>query len=353
MNEDQEIKSISTIDMKHIPWEDRISNHQQIGGIETSVLDNGRGRGTRIAWINTGTGLRYKVVIDRSLDIADAFYNHHSLAWLSHVGVTSPNPAAIRGLEWLRTFGGGLLSTCGLTHIGVPESDEYGERGLHGRIGNIPAELESIVQPNPEVGNLGMSITGRIRESVVFGPHIELKRTISGKLGEPILRIHDEVYNMGNTAAPHMMLYHFNFGWPLVDEGTDILWNGIWESRDSDMDRKIFSDGNEFRKCAGPSDTHLGGGEACAFIDIQPDSKGKCTCGLYNSHLGLAVALRFEKKQLPWLTLEPGTNPPIGQSAARKQKKLIWIEPGEKRIYKLEFLVTNNEEEINKTFRSI
>src|SRR5690349_24946096 len=100
----------------------RISNLAQLGGIETSVLDNGPGRGTRIAWINTGTGLRYKVVIDRAMDIADAFYNQHSLAWISHVGLTAPQPFSSHGMDWIKTFGGGLLTTCGLSHVGGPES---------------------------------------------------------------------------------------------------------------------------------------------------------------------------------------------------------------------------------------
>jgi hypothetical protein len=37
-------------------------------------FDNGLGKGARIAYINTGAPLGYKVVIDRGLDIADAFY---------------------------------------------------------------------------------------------------------------------------------------------------------------------------------------------------------------------------------------------------------------------------------------
>ena len=86
--------------------QDKICNSHQIAGIETSVLDNGPGRGTRLAWINTGSGLRYKVVIDRGLDIADAFFNSHSLAWLSHGGVTAPQPAGDRGIEWLYGFSG-------------------------------------------------------------------------------------------------------------------------------------------------------------------------------------------------------------------------------------------------------
>ena len=60
-------------------WKSKISNSHQLGGIETSIVDNGGGKGTRIAWINTGTGLRYKVVLDRGMDIVDAFFNENSL----------------------------------------------------------------------------------------------------------------------------------------------------------------------------------------------------------------------------------------------------------------------------------
>src|SRR4029079_17486163 len=152
------------MDLINQSWRDKISNTAQIGGIETSVLDNGAGRGTRIAWINTGAGLRYKVAVDRALDIADAFYNQHSLAWLNQPGMISPQPFSHKGLDWLRTFNGGLLTTCGLSPVGGPESDEFGERGIHGLISNIPAQIESIIQPDPVNDKPGMSITGIIKE---------------------------------------------------------------------------------------------------------------------------------------------------------------------------------------------
>jgi hypothetical protein len=333
-------------------WIDKVSNHAQIGGIETSVLDNGSGRGTRIAWINTGTGLRYKVVIDRAMDIADTFHNQHSLAWLSHTGILPPEPFSDKGADWLRTFGGGLLTTCGLSHVGGPEQDAFGERGAHGKISNCPAEIESIIQPDPLTGKLDMSITGRIKETSIFGPRLELKRTISGTLGQPVIRIHDEVTNRGNTPAPHMLLYHFNFGWPLVDEGTDIIWQGTWEAREGGINERIFRDEGNFKKCPAPLADHSGTGEAVASINSMPDSSGQCTAGLYNASLGLAVALRFQKAQLPWLInwqhwgkgeyvtgLEPTTNPLIGQTKARERGELIMLEPGETRTYDLELEV--------------
>ncbi|MFB9295131.1 aldose 1-epimerase family protein [Persicitalea jodogahamensis] len=341
------------IEMKE-NWHNKIGNPAQLGGIETSVLDNGLGRGTRIAWINTGTGLRYKVVLDRAMDIVDAFYNQHSLAWLSHSGITPPRPFSDQGIDWLRTFGGGLLTTCGLSNVGGPNQDEYGERGLHGKISNVPAEIISIIQPDPQRGQMEMSITGRILETTVFGPTLELHRTISGRLGEPFIQIRDEVTNRGNTTVPHMLLYHLNFGYPLVDEGAKITWQGEWKAREGD-DTKIFLEGSDYRTCPAPLDDHAGTGEEAAFIQPEADEQGIARCGIENSRLGIALEVSFNKNQLPWLTnwqhwgkgeyvtgLEPGTNPPIGQKNARAQNQLIMLEPGESRKYDLKFEVSEN-----------
>ncbi len=341
-------------------WTDKISNATQLGGIETAVLDNGPGRGTRIAWINTGTGLRFKVVLDRAMDIADAFYNKHSLAWLSHSGITAPQPFSNKGLDWLKTFGGGLLTTCGLSHVGGPETDEFGERGLHGQISNLPAEVESIIQPDPIAGKMKMSITGRIKESSVLGPNLELKRTISATLGESTIRIDDEVVNRGNMPAPHMLLYHFNFGWPLVDEGTNIIWQGKWLPREGSTN-KIYKEGNNYQRCPAPLADHSGTGEEVAMIDIDADNMGWSTCGLYNSNLGLALFLRFKKEQLPWLInwqhwgkgeyvtgLEPSTNTLIGQAKARERNELIFLQPGESRKYEVIIEVLDDQQKIKE-----
>jgi galactose mutarotase-like enzyme len=329
------------------PWNNMISNPAQLGGIETSVLDNGPGRGTRIAWVNTGSGLRFKIVIDRAMDIVDAFFNAHSLAFISHLGVSAPQPFARHGLEWLSTFGGGLMTTCGLHHVGPPEED----RGLHGLVSNQPAEIELIRQPNPRQGDLEMSITGLVRETQLFGPSLELRRSISATLGKAEIRVHDEVTNVGNTRTPHMILYHCNFGWPLVEEGARILWKGPWEAG-SEESRHLFSASNDYHTCPAPLDEHNAGGEAVAFIDPQADEAGHCRCGIYNERLRLALKLEFNKSQLPllnnWLHwgkneyvtgLEPATNRPVGQSRARDEGKLIYLEPGETRKYDLSFEV--------------
>ena len=342
-------------------WLNKVSHVAQVGGIETSILDNGRGKGTRIAWSNTGAGLRFKVVIDRGMDIADASFNQFNLSWLSRLGVTAPQPFSDQGIDWLRTFGGGLLTTCGVTHVGGPEQDEHGQRGLHDQFSNSPAELISIKQPDLANGDYEMSITGKIFQGHPLGDNIEITRTIRCILGHPTIYLDDEIQNIGNIYSSHMILYHFNFGWPFIDAGTKLLWKGAWQSRETGADNKIFKEGQDFRTCQEPREDHSGSGEEAALIDVDSNEQGQVDCGIFNEKLGFALKLSFNKKQLPWLTnwqhwgrgeyvtgLEPGTNPPLGQKLMRERGELIQLKPGEKRKYNLEISILNNPDSIKE-----
>jgi hypothetical protein len=339
----------------------KIGNISQVGGIEITAVEDGPARGCRVAWFNTGSGLRYKVAIDRACDIVDAFQSQHSLAWISHGGLTAAQPHANYGLEWLYTFAGGLLTTCGLTHVGGPEDDVNGCRGLHGRISNLPAQVVSILQPDPANGRPEMSLTAIMRQSKVFGTRFEMKRTISSPLCESVITVRDRVTNCGNEPMPHMILYHCNFGYPLVDEGADIVYQGQCRSRGMEMDNALFNDSHNYRKCQPVLDSHRGTGESAGFIETIADSKGICTVGLANRKLNLALVMKYPKQPLPCLTnwqhwgqqeyvcaLEPGTNYPVGQGTAREQHKLVMLEPGQSRDYELTYEMLTDSSAIQK-----
>src|SRR3954467_14962260 len=95
-------------------------NAAQVGGIESYQIDDGPGRGVRAMCVNTGGGLRYRVLVDRGLDIDHAFPHQPSRAFLTHSGVTVPSRAYDRGIDWLASFPGGLLTTCGPFNVGSP-----------------------------------------------------------------------------------------------------------------------------------------------------------------------------------------------------------------------------------------
>ena len=335
-------------------WRGKLSHPRQLGGIETAVLDNGPGRGCRIAWVNTGSPLRYKIVIDRGLDILDAFWGEHALAWLSRASTAAPHPAAGVGLEWLRSFNGGLMTTCGLSHVGPPETDDAGTRGLHGNASNTPAELTRIEQPDPERGQTTMALSGTVRETPIFGPQLVLQRTIRSELGQPELCVEDSITNCGNEPAPHMLLYHCNLGYPLVDEGAKLVWKGATRSRGLVGDDRIFAGGHDYRTCPAPMAEHAGSGEACGFIVPEADDDGLARASVFNPALHLSLEIAFDPTRLPCLTnwqhwgvgeyvtgLEPGTHHPVGQNTARRDGTLIMLEPGETRDYKLSIRVVS------------
>src|SRR6185369_10735644 len=108
-----------------------------------------------------------------------------------------------RGMDWLRSFFGGLLVSCGPVSAGAPFTEGGEDYGLHGTHSNTPAIVEFITNPDPLRGKYEMNITGLVRTSRMFGPHVELRRTIGSTLGEPSIRIYDQFTNRGNEPVPH------------------------------------------------------------------------------------------------------------------------------------------------------
>lgn len=335
--------------------ENKISSLRQLGGIETSVLDSGRSKGVRIAWIDTGSGLRYKVVLDRSMDIVDTFINQYCISWLSNVGITPPSSQILTNQEWLRGFSGGLLTTCGLDHVGPHEIEDDHHRGMHGRVSFIPAEDVVIKQPDFNGKDNKMSVTGIVRDVQPLGNCLELNRTINSYLGESKIEIIDNVTNVGNTTSPHMLLYHINFGFPLVDMNSLLLWKGKVQNEVEGLKSL------DYHVCPDIVDRHAGGGEDVLFIKPDQSLESYCISGIYNRHLELAVFIKFDPELLPCLTnwrhfgkneyvtaLEPGTNFPIGQREARENNKLIYLKPQETRQYKIEIEVLNRSSKIKE-----
>jgi hypothetical protein len=91
----------------------------QFAGVRLMTLGDGVERGIRLLEFRTGTGLRFTVLVDRALDIADCEYRGMAVGWHSPAGFKHPGLAEYEGeggLAWLRSFSG-LMVTCGLDHI--------------------------------------------------------------------------------------------------------------------------------------------------------------------------------------------------------------------------------------------
>ena len=324
------------------------TNPGQIGWIESYLFADGEAFGTRALLVNTGGGLRYRILPDRGLDIDQAFFNPHSLAFLTHRGVTTPSRAYDRGLDWLKGFPGGLLTSCGPFNIGPPTTDQGEELGLHGPHSNTRATIESIIQPDPRRGQNEMSVTAIVRYGPFYGPNVELRRTIASTLGGNAIGVTDEFSNVGNTPAPHAWLLHINFGYPLVDAGAELCFDAKVQPLDNDSARARFGDLAKARKIPAPLKDHRGETSAVAYLFPRSDRQGRATVGIVNRKLGVGVAIRYSTREFPrcgnWqhfgpsgeyvTALEPMNGTIAGRDKDRASGDLDMLKPGERKTYR-------------------
>jgi hypothetical protein len=342
-------------------------NPAQVGGIDAYAINEGEGRGVRALCVNTGGGLRYRILADRGLDIDQAFFNQHSLAFLTHKGVTPPRRAHDRGIDWLKGFPGGLLTSCGPFNIGPPGEDAGQELGLHGTHSNTAATIESVVQPDPRAGRTQMSITGVVRYGSLFGPLLELRRTITSLLGVNAIVFIDEFINPGNTDAPHAWLLHINFGYPLVDEGGEFCYDSpTVEPKEVPEQVSRFRKGVDPKRIPGPLDAHRGLNESVAYLFPRAiDRSGQTTVGIVNRKLSLGVAIHYSTKEFPrcvnwqhWgpgeyvTALEPANGTVRGRWKDREEGLLDTIPAGARKTYRYQIEVVTGREGI-ESLRSL
>ena len=326
----------------------RVGRLDQVAGIEPCVLSDGTAQGTRALRVSTGAGLDVTVLPDRCLDIPRATYNGRSLCWHGPAGVVAPQFYEPEGTGFLRSFFGGLVTTCGLRNFGPPYTDGDERFPMHGRIGNLPAHDVSW-GADWQGDECVFWIEGTVRETRLFGENMTLHRRITTSLGATSLRIENTVRNEGWRDEGHMILFHMNPGFPLLDEGARLRVDPLdVHPRDAEAQKGL----DVYDRFSAPrADFH----EQVFVLDLRPDDAGYTTATLVNERLdgGLGLRLRFRKDQLPYmmewrqlgegayvLGLEPANCPTIeGRAAAVERGTLPILKPGEERRYDIDVAV--------------
>jgi len=303
---------------------------RQLAGTRHCILTNGGAGGIRAIDVNTGGGLSYTVLPDRGLDISTASFKGINITYLSPQGELSAAYYNSRENEWLRTFFGGLLTTCGPVNFGPACDDGGASYGIHGRFNVTPA---TNVCDGTDVANGVITISGSVSNYVLFGEKLEIKRTITSIVGENTIRINDTIINHGDEATPNMMLYHINFGYPLLDTGS-----------------RIYVDSESYTGCDEYSQRDIG--EIWNFAPPCPDNleknylhvmkqNARGIAGVRNEKLDFGAEINFGTASLPFLNqwkyerardyvlaLEPANAPCESIADVRKAGKLPILGPG-------------------------
>lgn len=327
----------------------RVGTFDQVAGVRLVTLSDGSERGVRVLEFRTGGGLSFDVVVDRCMDIGRCEWRGVPLSWLSSTGWPGPWFREPQGLGFLRTFGGGLLTTCGLDHALFPASDTAAQYhyppwttedyGLHGRASTIPARLTGYGE-RWEGDEMVLWATGEVVQTSALGENLVLTRRIEARAGSPAIQISDEVTNRGYATTPHMCLYHVNVGFPVLDEGAQIVAPVSTVEPAGDYPEA----GHDVMDPPTP-----GYEERVFQYSLHAEAGGTVPVALVNRGLGLGFYQVFRQDQLPFhfvwrmlgegayvLALEPCTNRPAGRLDARERGELIELAPGESRQYSLE-----------------
>ena len=315
----------------------RVGSVSQVARVDSFVDTDGPSRGTRRLRLVNGGGLDLDLLPDRALDIGAATYDGVPLAWISSTGHPASSSYEPAGRGWLRTFGGGLLTTCGLDSFGPPADDEDGVAGMHGRIGHLPAQLT-----RAEVTPTEVTVSGTVRQTAVFAENLVLRRTISSTLGSSAFRVCDTVTNEGSSASPHMVLYHVNLGWPLLDEGAVVtIPHAAVEPRDADAASGMQEQWGVGAPVPGFREQvfiHHAGPEHEATVTNE--SRGLRFVLRYSETLPAIFQWKMTATQHYVMGLEPANTAEIqGRGAARASGRLPVLEPGQSVDYRLDIEV--------------
>ncbi len=294
-------------------------------GVDTIQVDNGK--------------LRFTVVPTRGMGLWKARYGKIPFGWNSPVaGPVHPQFVPVSepsGLGWLEGFDE-LLCRCGLINNGAPDFVPNGvlRYPLHGRIANLPAHRVE-VSSDDSTGEL--SVSGLVDETRFLFHKLRLKATYLTKLGQNGLTIVDEVTNLSGNTAEMQLLYHINFGPPVIDAGARFVAPvKAIVPRDARAAEGITSWGSYPPPQAGFT-------EQVYFFQMAADADGKTRVLLKNAHGTAGVSLRYNTQQLPCFTLwkntpleadgyvtglEPGTNFPNPRSFEGEQNRFVKLAPG-------------------------
>ncbi|HBQ82066.1 MAG TPA: hypothetical protein DD745_04210, partial [Bacteroidales bacterium] len=322
-------------------------NRSQLGGTRHYKLSDGPGLNMRAIDVNTGSGLTYTVLPDRGMDISFASFKGTNLVYITPNGETHPAFYEPQGIGWLRTFTGGLLTTCGLTWLGPPVKDGDEELGLHGRYSTIPAKL--VADMSQWIGDeYHIRLRGTTEEAQLFGTKMRLEREISSVVGSNSLKITDTITNYGYKKTPYTILYHINLGYPLLSEHASLVIDPVESIPATDIAKSGI---NEFRTFTKPQPGFF---EHVFYHKLRTGKDGSTGVRLQNSKECIALDIVFNINQLQWLTqwkmmgqgdyvlgLEP-CNVPTRNRVVLKEKNLLpYLAPGESVTNSIEIVLTD------------
>jgi hypothetical protein len=259
--------------------------------VHESATSEGRAIDVRVE-----DGIDVRILPDRGFDLGDAWFRGRRISWQSPLGETR-----WRG-DFARSFGGGLMVTCGLRNVGVPSEGEP----QHGTFTSLPA-LD--VRVDRHEGRV--VARARVVDADVPGATLELEREIVVDGG---VRVTDVTRNVGGAPEAAPLLYHCNL---------------VWDAVEIDADEVVPRDDDA---AAGDWRTQGPPGPERVYEHVGVRSVAVRTGGtLVRFHTSLPRLWQWIHPSYGVLGIEPANCSVLGRAHDRAEGRLPVLEPGEER----------------------
>ena len=331
--------------------------------IEQKVLHGGKQEGSKILVITSQDGLTITLSPTRGMNLL------HIEGFGSKMGWDSPvkevvNPAFINlesrnGLGWLEGFNE-MMVRCGYEWTGHPVTADGQIYTLHGKAGNTPAS-----QVEVEVADAApheIRIRGLVKESTFKKADLQTMTELRYVPGSNSFSLHDVLTNYADYPHDYQIIYHSNFGMPILEEGARFLAPMASISPFNDYAKEGLK---TWQTYAGPTK----GFDEMVF-NIQPLSgeDHQTLAAVVNKAGDKGASIQFDTRQLPVLTLwkntdtvkqgyvtgiEPGTNYAYPVTIEREQKRVKQLEPGASTEFDLTYTLLHSSEQVADVAKKI
>ena len=322
---------------------DYIGNPLQIRGAEQYILQNGKGDGMHFLNIRNGLGLEIWISLDRAGDVSRLNFKGDNMGYFAPCGYVAPTFYDNVGAGFLKSFTAGFFTTCGLTAVGSPCTDDGEELPLHGTISHIPAELCAIEENTNE-----LIVKLKVRDAALFGRKLVMNRIYNISYTENSFTVSDTVTNEADKESPYMILYHCNMGYPLLSENSIVKIPNNSITARNEHAKKYIETALQMEK------PQAGYEECCYYYDVK-ENNNTAKVGIFNSDINKGLIMDYDKKALPCFTegkmmgktdyvlgLEPGNCTPDGRNVLRENKTLKFLQPNQSATTTIKFFFTTD-----------
>lgn len=323
-------------------------------GLKWSTCHGGKKEGVHLIDVNAD-GFNIQVCPSRGMNVVHATFNGVYMGWSSPVH-DLVNPAFINlyareGCGFLDGFNECVART-GFGHMGHPGMDNGEMLTLHGRASNTPAD-DVIV----DIHDDRIVLLGTLREQCFKKINFEIQTRLEVYFDRPGFVITDTLTNQGDYESEYMVMYHNNFGSPLLEEGSKVI---IPVKKVAPFNEYAASDLSKWDTLRGPTRNF---DEMVYNLFPIAEEDGQAMAVLHNAKKNKALGISFDPSVMPAFTLwkntdtmaqgycvglQPGTSLSYNRRYQRELGLVPKIGPKETRIFRMQFDVAVGTEAVEK-----